>query len=209
MNPPTHPVAAPSGPLGSEEKLHRLGVLQEEIRPCTRCRLHEARTQTVFARGNPLASLVFVGEGPGRDEDKQGLPFVGAAGQLLDKIIAGMGLTEKDVYICNVVKCRPPENRPPLPDEMATCGPYLSRQLSYVQPTVIVALGKTAASYLLRASEPMAALRGKWHAYEGMAVRVTWHPAYLLRQPSAKRDTWEDMKVVLQRLGRSIPAKGG
>jgi DNA polymerase len=184
-------------------------VLQEEVRACQKCRLHAQRTQTVFARGNPFAKLMFVGEGPGREEDLQGAPFVGAAGQLLDKIIGAMGLREEEVYIANVVKCRPPNNRVPEPDEMASCGPYLNAQLANVRPEVVVALGKTAASYLLGTSASMSRLRGRWHSWRGIPLLATWHPAYLLRQPEAKRDTWEDMKLVLARLGRPVPRAGG
>jgi DNA polymerase len=195
--------------LAGEERVRALRVLQEVARGCTRCRLHEGRTKSVFARGNPHAALAFVGEGPGRDEDLQGAPFVGAAGQLLDKIIAAMGLTIDDVYICNVVKCRPPNNRVPAPDEMGSCGPYLVNQLGMVRPQWIVALGKTAASYLLDSTESMTRLRGTWHTWQGIPLLATWHPAYLLRTPAAKKDTWEDMKLVLQRMGRSVPRGGG
>nr|BAL56283.1 DNA polymerase bacteriophage-type [uncultured delta proteobacterium] len=199
-----------AGPrLEGSALLEALAAIENEVRHCTRCRLHEQRTQTVFSRGNPSARLAFVGEGPGREEDLQGKPFVGAAGQLLDRIIAAMGMTEGDVYIANVVKCRPPSNRVPMPDEMDACGGYLTRQLELVRPEVIVALGKTAASFLLETNAPMSKLRGQWHQWKGIPVRVTWHPAYLLRQPAAKRDTWEDMKQVMDKLGLPIPRTGG
>ena len=203
-------VAIASRPVVTgDERIQRLSVVQNVVSGCTKCRLHEGRTQTVFSRGNPNAPLAFVGEGPGRDEDLQGKPFVGAAGQLLDKIIAAMGLTENDVYICNVVKCRPPNNRVPAPDEMAACTPYLVEQLGLVRPQYIVALGKTAASFLLESTETMAQLRGTWRTWQGIPLLATWHPAYLLRMPAAKKDTWDDMKLVLQRMGRPIPKSGG
>jgi DNA polymerase len=205
---PPPPAPSPAAPLlTGADRLRALDVIREQVNACTRCRLHEQRNRTVFSRGSPFAPLAFVGEGPGRDEDAQGLPFVGAAGQLLDKIITAMGLTEDDVYICNVVKCRPPNNRVPQPDEMATCGPYLSEQLATVRPQVMVALGKTAASYLLGTTDAMRKLRNDWYEWRGLPLRVTWHPAYLLRQPEAKKDTWEDMKVVLERLGRPLPGR--
>ena len=183
-----------------------LSVIQNEVRACTACGLHATRTQTVFSRGHAYAPIVFVGEGPGHDEDQQGLPFVGRAGQLLDKIIDAMGLARDDVYICNVVKCRPPNNRTPAPDEMSACGGFLVRQIEAMHPMVLVALGKTAASFLLNTTEPMAKIRNRWHTWNKVPLLVTWHPAYLLRQPSAKRDTWDDMKRVLERLGRPVPA---
>lgn len=193
---------------GDPERVQHLAGIQDRVRVCTNCRLHEGRTQAVFSRGNPFAPLVFVGEGPGREEDHQGLPFVGPAGQLLDRIIAAMGLTSDDVYICNVVKCRPPNNRVPAPDEMAACGPYLVKQLALVRPQYIVSLGKTATSYLLQSTDSMGRMRGRWHTWEGIPLLATWHPAYLLRNPPAKKDTWDDMKVVLQKMGRSVPGSG-
>lgn len=188
--------------------MRRLDVLADEVRGCTKCRLCEARTQTVFARGNPLAELLFVGEGPGYEEDQQGAPFVGPAGQLLDKMIAAMGYHRDDVYICNVVKCRPPENRKPQPDEMEACKPYLATQLELIAPKYIVALGATAVQGLLGTSEGITKLRGKWKMYKGVPVMPTFHPAYLLRQPSAKRDVWSDLQQVMARLGKAPPGKG-
>jgi uracil-DNA glycosylase len=173
-----------------------LAALRAEIGDCTRCKLHEGRTNLVFGDGDPMARLVFVGEGPGHDEDLSGVPFVGAAGQLLTKIIAAIGLDRKDVYICNVVKCRPPKNRDPEPDEVATCGPFLRRQLEIVAPSVIVALGRPAAHFLLDTNEPISALRGSFRDLGGARVMPTFHPAYLLRNESAKRPVWEDMKLV-------------
>jgi len=178
-----------------------LAALRDELGDCTRCKLHEGRTKIVFGDGDPGARLVFVGEGPGHDEDLSGLPFVGAAGQLLSKIIAAIGLDRKDVYICNVVKCRPPKNRDPEPDEVATCGPFLRRQLEIVGPRVIVALGRPATHFLLGTSEPISSLRGRFRDLGGACVMPTFHPAYLLRNESAKRPVWEDMKLVRDALG--------
>ena len=175
-----------------------LAALKTEIGPvCTRCKLHTlGRTQVVFGVGNPEANLMFVGEAPGADEDIQGEPFVGRAGQLLTKIIEAIGLGRKDVYIANVIKCRPPGNRNPEPDEVAQCEPFLFRQVDTVKPKVIVALGKFAAQCLLRSTEPITRIRGKEFKYRDAILIPTYHPAYLLRNPSAKRDVWEDMKRV-------------
>ncbi len=163
--------------------------------------LHEQRTQTVFARGNPAAELCFVGEGPGADEDAIGQPFVGKAGELLDKIIAAMGFDRDSVYICNIVKCRPPNNRKPEPPEVAQCIGYLTTQLELVSPKVIVALGATAMQGLTGTSEGITRLRGKWKLYRGITpIMPTFHPAYLLRQPSAKREVWSDMQEVMRQL---------
>jgi uracil-DNA glycosylase family 4 len=180
------------------------GVLAD-IGDCTRCRLHEGRNKIVFGSGNPQAKLVFVGEGPGADEDQQGLPFVGRAGQLLTQMIdgtakkEGIPLTRSDVYICNVVKCRPPENRTPLPDEMEICGEFLFRQLSVIQPKAICALGSTAAKAVLGTKDGVMKLRGKWHKWRDIPVIVTYHPSYLLRpyNQDAKREAWEDLKLLL------------
>jgi uracil-DNA glycosylase len=169
---------------------------------CRRCRLSEQRTKIVFGVGHARARLMFVGEGPGADEDRQGEPFVGRAGQLLDRIIIAMGLARADVYIANIVKCRPPENRTPLPDEAATCITFLQAQVRIIQPEVIVALGKTAATGLTGvAIDSITRERGRWLEYEGIPVKVTFHPAYLLRNPAAKRPVWEDMQDVMTRLG--------
>ncbi len=182
------------------EALRRLR--EDVIGDCTRCRLCEGRTKLVFGVGNPRARLMFVGEGPGADEDRQGEPFVGRAGQLLDRIIAAMGLSRQEVYIGNIVKCRPPENRTPLPDESATCLPFLEAQIRIIQPEVLVALGKTAAIGLTGVPiDSITRERGRWLEVHGIPVKVTFHPAYLLRSPAAKRPVWEDMQDVMARLG--------
>lgn len=197
------PIVVPPDAAGRQA---RLTVLAEEVRGCTRCVLHAERTQTVFARGTGSAGLCFVGEGPGADEDAQGFPFVGAAGQLLDRMIVAMGLTRDEVYVCNIVKCRPPKNRKPEPDEMAACKPYLEEQLELVQPQVLVALGATAVQGLLGTTEGITRLRGKWKLYRGrIPVMPTFHPAYLLRTPGAKREVWEDLQAVLRQMGRAVP----
>jgi uracil-DNA glycosylase len=177
-------------------------LILDEIRTdighdCTRCKLHKlGRKQIVFGVGNPKAELMFVGEAPGRDEDEQGEPFVGRAGQLLTKIIEAIGLRREDVYIANVIKCRPPENRNPEPDEVATCEPFLFRQIDAIKPKVIVALGTFAAHAVLKTDMPISRLRGRTYNYRGAQLIATFHPAYLLRSPERKRDTWEDMKKV-------------
>jgi DNA polymerase len=186
----------------------RLVELAEEIRTCNKCTLHAARTQTVFARGNPEAELCFIGEGPGADEDRQGFPFVGKAGQLLDRMIAAMGYQRDEVYVCNIVKCRPPENRKPEPDEMAACRPYLREQLEIVAPKVIVALGATAVEGLIGMGGGITRMRGQWKLYRTIPVMPTFHPAYLLRNPAAKREVWADLQAVLKQLGRPVPAAG-
>ncbi|GIW41115.1 MAG: uracil-DNA glycosylase [Candidatus Binatia bacterium] len=187
----------------------RAGSLEElraEIGDCRRCKLHRSRTQIVFGVGNPRADLMFVGEAPGRDEDLQGEPFVGRAGQLLTEIITkGMGLRREDVYIANVVKCRPPENRNPEPDEIASCEPFLRRQIELVRPKVLVALGKFAAQTLLGTTAPISKLRGVWHEYHGTKLMPTLHPAYLLRNPADKKLVWEDIKQVMRELGLGRP----
>lgn len=188
----TTPGAAPR-PLAEA-----LAALRTEIGPaCTRCKLHTlGRRQVVFGVGAPQARLMFVGEAPGEDEDKQGEPFVGRAGQLLTKIIEAIGLTREQVYIANVIKCRPPGNRNPEPDEVQTCEPFLFQQIALVQPRVVVALGKFAAQSLLRTTEPITKLRGRVFEFRGASLIPTFHPAYLLRNPPAKREVWEDMKKV-------------
>ncbi len=170
--------------------------VREDLGPCTRCALHSTRTTLVFGAGNPNADLMFVGEAPGRDEDLQGIPFVGRAGQLLTKIIEAIDLTRDDVYIANVIKCRPPQNRNPEPEEVATCEPFLFRQVEAIRPKVIVALGSFAARALLRRDESISRLRGRVFEYGGAKLVPTFHPAYLLRSPEKKRDVWEDMKRV-------------
>jgi uracil-DNA glycosylase family 4 len=186
----------------------RLDVLAAAAASCVACRLHEGRTRSVWARGNAEAIVAFVGEGPGYNEDQQGLPFVGPAGQLLDKMILAMGLTESEHYVCNVVKCRPPENRTPLPDEAAACSTYLTEQLDLVGPRVIVALGRCAAENL-GCAEPGRSWRGTWGSYRGVPVMPTYHPAYLLRSPEMKRPVWEDLQRVLEKLGRRAPPRSG
>jgi uracil-DNA glycosylase len=193
--------ATESAPEPCADPAATLASLRAEIGDCTRCRLHEGRTKLVFGDGDPRARLAFVGEGPGHDEDLSGVPFVGAAGQLLTKIIAAIGLDRKDVYICNVVKCRPPKNRDPEPDEVAVCGQFLERQLAIVAPRVIVALGRPAAQFLLATKEPITALRGRFVDRGAARVMPTFHQAYLLRNESAKRPVWEDMKLVREALG--------
>ena len=175
--------------------------IRDDIGDCTRCKLHKARNKIVFADGNPKAKLVFVGEGPGRDEDMQGLPFVGRAGKLLTQMIEAMGLQRQDVYICNVVKCRPPENRLPEPDEIKTCSPFLLRQLDVVDPKVIVALGACAAQTLLQTTRGISHFRGQWQEFRGRKLMATYHPAYLLRNPPAKADVWKDLQMVMAELG--------
>jgi DNA polymerase len=176
--------------------------LRAAIGDCRRCKLAPHRTNLVFGVGNPRARLVFVGEAPGRDEDRQGEPFVGRAGQLLTEIITkGMRLNRSDVYIANVIKCRPPENRNPEPDEVVSCEPFLLRQLELIAPEVIVALGKFAAQTLLRSKTPITQLRGRWYDYHGIKLMPTFHPAYLLRNPGDKRLVWEDIQKVMRALG--------
>jgi uracil-DNA glycosylase len=173
-----------------------LEAIREDIGECTRCKLHEQRTHIVFGEGDPQARLVFIGEGPGADEDATGRPFVGRAGQLLDKIIAAIGLKRDECYIANVVKCRPPGNRTPERDETATCEQFLFRQLALIKPQVIVALGSPAFQCLLRTKDTITRSRGEWREWNGIKVMPTFHPAYLLRSPDKKRETWEDMKKV-------------
>jgi uracil-DNA glycosylase family 4 len=178
-----------------------LEELRAAIGDCQRCKLCSGRTNIVFGVGNPNAKLMFVGEGPGRDEDLKGEPFVGRAGQLLTDIITkGMGLKREDVYICNVVKCRPPENRNPEPDEVAACEPFLKKQIDLVRPAVIVGLGKFAVQTLLQSTVTISKLRGNWHSYHGIKLMPTFHPAYLLRNPADKKLVWEDIKQVMKEL---------
>ena len=190
--------AAPRPVAFSRNAAEALTAIRADIGDCTRCKLHTlGRTQVVFGVGNPNADLMFVGEAPGGDEDIQGIPFVGRAGQLLTKIIEAIGLSRDDVYIANVIKCRPPGNRNPELDEVETCEPFLFRQIDTIQPKVIVALGKFAAQALLRTDAPISRLRGRVFEYRGGARLIpTFHPAYLLRNPASKREVWEDMKVV-------------
>jgi uracil-DNA glycosylase family 4 len=189
----------------STNVLEGLAQISTRIAQCRQCTLCEARTNTVPGQGSPTPAIAFVGEGPGADEDQQGLAFVGRAGKLLTKMIEAMGLTRDEVWIGNIVKCRPPGNRAPLPDEMEACLPYLKEQLALLQPRVIVCLGATAVKGLLETKTGITKLRGNWRSFEGIDVMPTFHPAYLLRNPPAKKDVWEDLKDVLRHLGRPIP----
>jgi len=191
---------------GTEDRSAALAALAAEVAQCRRCdELVRNRTQTVFGVGNPFAELVFVGEAPGADEDLRGEPFVGAAGQLLNKIIAACGLKREEVYIMNILRCRPPNNRTPLPDEAERCRPFLLGQLSIIRPKFICCLGACAAQNLLQTPETIGRLRGRFFEFQGAQVICTYHPAYLLRNPSAKRQTWEDMQMLLRAMGREIP----
>jgi DNA polymerase len=189
------------GPGQAENKIEALKVIREEIGDCTRCALHTGRHTIVFADGSPDARLMFVGEGPGADEDAQGLPFVGRAGQLLNNMIGAMGLTREEVYIANIVKCRPPGNRTPEPEEANTCVQFLNKQIEVVRPEVIVALGATAATYLLGQRQPLAGLRGRVHGFRGTKLIVTYHPAFLLRDPRQKKEAWADLQIAMRELG--------
>ncbi len=196
---PPYPGALPGVVDGERPTLDQI---RRELGDCTRCKLCSGRKNIVFGVGNPRAELVFVGEGPGENEDLQGVPFVGAAGELLTKMIQAMGFSRDDVYICNVVKCRPPGNRNPEPDEIASCEPFLRSQLLALQPKVIVALGKFAAQTLLRDTTPITRLRGNWREYQGVKLMPTFHPAYLLRSPAEKRKAWEDLQQVMKLFGK-------
>jgi uracil-DNA glycosylase len=178
--------------------------VREDLGECTRCKLHSTRKTIVFADGNPKAELVFVGEGPGHDEDIQGLPFVGRAGKLLNQMIEAMGLQRKDVYICNVVKCRPPENRLPERDEVECCSPFLLRQLDVISPKVIVCLGACSAQTLLQTNRGISHFRGQWLEFRGHKLMATYHPAYLLRNPAAKSEVWKDLQKVMGVLGLEV-----
>lgn len=213
-SPHANPLTTAS-PTDIAARQSRLLTLDEsQVRPCRKCSLCQSRTQTVFGQGSPTARLVFVGEGPGFEEDKQGLAFVGAAGQLLTKMIVAMGLTRDEVYICNVVKCRPPGNRTPTPEEIQACNPFLREQLEIIAPEVIVALGAPASQTLLNTAIPIGRLRGRFHEYHpaqpgtGSAIPVmpTYHPAYLLRTPGDKGKTWDDLKMVMAKLGLGVPS---
>ena len=199
--PPARPRPAARAAEQSSDREAGLTALRERIGDCRRCGLATGRTELVFGEGAAEARLMFVGEGPGHEEDLSGRPFVGAAGQLLDRMIAAIGLAREQVYICNVVKCRPPGNRDPLPEEAATCGRFLREQIAIVGPEVIVALGRPAAQFLLATDAPIGALRGRFHDLDGTALMPTYHPAYLLRNESAKRPVWEDLKQVIATLG--------
>jgi len=202
-------ISAPKPEYGTSDPVAALKLIREDLGDCTRCKLHkQGRKQIVFGVGNPRAELMFVGEGPGADEDTQGEPFVGRAGQLLNNMIKAMGLRREDVYIANIVKCRPPGNRTPERDECETCSPFLMRQIAVIKPKVIVALGAVAAKTLLAINAPMAELRGHWYDFRATKLAVTYHPAFLLRDPRQKKEAWKDLQMVMKELGLEIPAKG-
>jgi DNA polymerase len=204
----TLPVIPEAGEfVAPKDRAAALLAIRQDIGDCTRCALHKGRNQLVFGDGDANARLMFVGEGPGADEDAQGLPFVGRAGQLLNNMITAMGLSRDQVYIANIVKCRPPQNRVPEPDEANTCTPFLFRQIDAVHPEVLVALGSTAATYLLGAKSPLSALRGRVHQTRGTKLIVTYHPAYLLRDPRQKKEAWADLQLAMAELGLKAPAK--
>ncbi len=186
----------------TDDRVAQLAALSREVAGCTHCaELARCRTQTVFGVGNPYTELCFVGEAPGADEDAQGEPFVGAAGQLLTRIIEAMGLNRNDIYICNVLKCRPPGNRTPAPDEVANCRGYLERQLALIRPRFICALGAVAARTLLDSTLSIGRLRGRFQEFRGIPVLCTYHPAYLLRNPEAKKDVWDDIQILMREMG--------
>jgi DNA polymerase len=197
--PPAEVAVPPPADAGAADPARLLEAIREELGDCQRCRLAKGRRKIVFGQGSPRARLMFVGEAPGADEDAQGLAFVGKAGQLLTKIIAAIGLTRDDVYIGNVIKCRPPKNRNPETDEILSCQPFLEAQIQAIRPRVIVALGKFAGQWLLKTAEPISRIRGRIGDYQGITAIPTFHPAFLLRNPSAKKQVWEDMQLV-QRL---------
>jgi DNA polymerase len=203
---PPAPIAEPQTVPTTDETLDDI---RRDLGECVRCQLGTQRTNLVFGVGNPRARLVFIGEAPGRDEDQRGEPFVGEAGQLLTKIIQAMGFSRDDVYICNVLKCRPPGNRNPHHDEIVQCAPFMLRQVRAINPEAVVALGTFAAQNLLATKEPISALRGRFHDYHGIPLMPTFHPAFLVRYPERKREVWEDMKQVMGLLGKGAPAKKG
>src|ERR1051325_1326603 len=199
--------AVPSGDPGALDKPHLLTAVRERVGACTKCaHLACSRTQTVFGVGNPNADLMFIGEAPGADEDQQGEPFVGRAGQLLNNMIKAMGIRREDVYIANIIKCRPPGNRTPERDECETCSPFLMRQIAVVKPKVIVALGAVAAKTLLAINAPMMEMRGRWYDFRGTKLAVTYHPAFLLRDPRQKKEAWKDLQMVMKELGWKVPS---
>jgi DNA polymerase len=210
------PKTAPAAPATAEtaaatndpgDPATGLERIRTEIGDCTRCKLHATRNRLVFGAGSPTAELMFVGEGPGADEDRQGIPFVGRAGQLLTKIIAALGKSRDEVYIANIIKCRPPGNRNPEKDEIAACSPFLMRQIEVIRPKVICALGKFAAQTMLKSETPISRLRGRAHPFgDNCQLVPTFHPAYLLRNPAKKRETWEDMQLIMRILGWEKPA---
>jgi uracil-DNA glycosylase len=195
-------------PLPPEQHFAALKLIREEIGDCTRCKLSLGRNKLVFGDGDPNARLMFVGEGPGADEDASGLPFVGRGGQLLNNMIAAMGLRRQDVYIANIVKCRPPGNRTPEPEEALTCSPFLFKQIDVVRPKIIVALGQTAVTYLTGEKRPLSGWRGRTHPLRGAKLIVTYHPAFLLRDPTQKKHAWADLQIAMQELGLALPGRG-
>ncbi len=202
-------VASPKPESGVTDSAQALRLIREDLGDCTRCRLSkQGRKQIVFGVGNPKAELMFIGEAPGADEDQQGEPFVGRAGQLLNNMIKAMGLRREDVYIANIIKCRPPGNRTPERDECETCSPFLMRQIAAIKPKAIVALGAVAAKTLLAINAPMSEFRGRWFDFRGTKLAVTYHPAFLLRDPRQKKETWRDLQMVMKELGMAMPAKG-
>ena len=204
----TLPIATAGKPELVQDRASALRLIREDIGDCTRCRLHkQGRKQIVFGVGNPNAELMFIGEAPGADEDEQGEPFVGRAGQLLNNMIKAMGLRREDVYIANIIKCRPPGNRTPERDECETCSPFLMRQIEVIGPKALVALGAVAAKTLLAINAPMSELRGRWYDFRGTKLAVTYHPAFLLRDPRQKKETWKDLQMVMKELGLKAPEK--
>jgi uracil-DNA glycosylase family 4 len=201
-------MANPKPESGVDDPARALRMIREDLGDCTRCKLHkQGRKQIVFGVGNPKAELMFIGEAPGADEDQQGEPFVGRAGQLLNNMIKAMGLRREDVYIANIIKCRPPGNRTPERDECETCSPFLMRQIAVIKPKAIVALGAIAAKTLLAINAPMSELRGHWYDFRGTRLAVTYHPAFLLRDPRQKKETWKDLQMVMKELGLAPAAK--
>ena len=195
---------------GFADPIRALKLIREDLGDCIRCRLHkQGRKQIVFGVGNPTADLMFIGEAPGADEDIQGEPFVGRAGQLLNNMIKAMGLEREQVYIANIIKCRPPGNRTPERDECETCSPFLMRQIEVIKPKAIVALGAVAAKTLLAINAPMAELRGRWYDFRGTKLAVTYHPAFLLRDPRQKKEAWKDLQMVMKELGLRAPGEKG
>ncbi len=205
VEPPRPLLPSTSAPLVARP----LEEIRAELGDCTRCKLSRGRKNIVFGVGPAKAELMFIGEGPGHNEDLQGIPFVGDAGQLLTKIIEAMGFARDEVYIANVVKCRPPNNRDPEPDEVESCEPFLQQQIASVQPRILVTLGKWASQTILRTTTQITRLRGQWGRYQDIPVMPTYHPAYLLRNPAEKRPVWSDMRAVVAALGRSVPERGG
>jgi len=202
VSPPSGAEPLPAPVMAPSVAPADLPAVRAELGDCRRCKLHPHRTQIVFGTGNPQAKLVFIGEAPGRDEDLQGEPFVGQAGQLLNKIIQAIQLRREEVYIANIIKCRPPQNRNPKPDEIAACEPFLIKQLQVIRPRIICALGSFAAQTLLKTEEKISSLRGNFHEYQGILLMPTYHPAFLLRNPGRKRDVWEDMKKIKKEYDR-------